>query len=131
LGDICGDIDIVDITVGTMKNGVIDGAIMRELWLLIVIVEGGEVADDWKLVDVGVILGTESSFSVFIYIEVVLLVGKILEMVESFEMGVEEPPIGSRSKAEEELDWKMGSFFVILFAVKGVSIPGLKDREIA
>ena len=77
------DIDIVDITVGTMKNGVIDGA-MRELWLLIVIVEGGEVADDWKL---GVILGMESSFSVSVYIEVVLLVGNILG---SFEIGMGE-----------------------------------------
>jgi hypothetical protein len=35
-------IDIVDVT---MKNGVVDGA-MRELWLLIVIVGGDEVADD-------------------------------------------------------------------------------------
>jgi hypothetical protein len=35
---------------------------------------------------VGVILGTESSFSVSVYIEVVLLVGKILE----FEMGTGE-----------------------------------------
>jgi hypothetical protein len=38
-------IEIVDVTVGTMKNGVVDGA-MRERWLLIVIVGGGEVADD-------------------------------------------------------------------------------------
>jgi hypothetical protein len=38
-------IDIVDVTVGTMKNGVVDGA-MRELWLLIIIVGGDKVADD-------------------------------------------------------------------------------------
>jgi hypothetical protein len=36
-------IEIVDVTVGTVKNGVVDGA-MGELWLLIV--GGGEVADD-------------------------------------------------------------------------------------
>jgi hypothetical protein len=38
-------IEIVDVIVGTMKNRVVDGA-MRELWLLIMIVGGGEVADD-------------------------------------------------------------------------------------
>ena len=35
-------IDIVDVTVGTMKNGVVDGA----MWLLLVMVGGNEVAND-------------------------------------------------------------------------------------
>ena len=39
------DVDIVDITVGTIKDGVVDDAV-RELWLFIVIVGEGEVAED-------------------------------------------------------------------------------------
>jgi hypothetical protein len=35
------DIDIVDVAFGTMKDGA-----KRELWLLIVIIGGCEVADD-------------------------------------------------------------------------------------
>ena len=37
--------DIVDVTVGTMKDGIVDGA-MKELWLLMVMVGRCEVADD-------------------------------------------------------------------------------------
>ena len=39
------NVDIVDITVGTIKNGVVDDAV-RELWLFIVIVGECRVAED-------------------------------------------------------------------------------------
>jgi hypothetical protein len=35
-------IDIVDVTVGTVKNGVVDGV----MWLLLGMVGGNEVAND-------------------------------------------------------------------------------------
>jgi hypothetical protein len=111
------DIDIVDVTFGTMKDGA-----KGEPWLLIVIIGGCEVADDWKLVDTGVILGMKSPFRVSVCIEVVLLVERDEEFWNG-DRGVEDPPVESRSK--EELP------FVVLFAVKWVSIPGLKDREMA
>jgi hypothetical protein len=122
--------DIVDVTVGTMKDGIIDGA-MKELWLLMVTVGGCEVADDWKAVGVGVILGIESPFCVPVYIEVVLWVGRIPGDREFWneDVLVEDPSVESRSK--EELHWKIGSFLVVLFAVRGGRIPGLKDREMA
>jgi len=66
-----------------------------------------------------------------LYIEVALLVGDILGDGESRneDARVEDPSVESRGK--EELHWKIGSFLVVLFAVRGGSIPGLKDREIA
>ena len=125
-------VDIVDIIVGTIKDGVVDDAV-RELWLFIVIVGEGEVPEDWKLVDGGVLPGTESSFrmSVVMYIEVIPLVEKFLEDggLWNGDAGVEDHP--TESWIKEGLH-----FLVVLFSVRGVqspeavSIPGLKDWEI-